>query len=80
MKVLLKPGLIKETPDCFYLQLREEILVSNLRKSIIIYNIFYLDLFCFIKITSGESELLPKNEKFASWIVEVILGINLLSL
>ena len=43
-------------------------------------NIFYLDLFCFIKITSGESELLPKNEKFASWIVEVILGINLLSL
>ena len=37
MKVLLKPGLIKETPDCFYLQLREEILVSNLRKSIIIY-------------------------------------------
>ena len=40
----------------------------------------YLDLFGFIKITSGESELLPKNEKFASWIVEVILGINLLSL
>ena len=79
MKVLLKPGLIKETPDCFYLQLREEILVSNLRKSIVIYS-RYLDLFGFIKITSWESELLPKNEKFASWIVEVILGINLLSL
>ena len=76
MKVLLKPGLIKETPDCFYLQLREEI---YLRKSIVIYS-RYLDLFGFIKITSGESELLPKNEKFASWIVEVILGINLLSL
>ena len=50
-----------------------------LRKSIVKYS-RYLDLFGFIKITSGESELLPKNEKFASWIVEVILGINLLSL